>query len=88
MTEAEMKLALLRYNMLSKKKATAAYMCKHTDTDKSILYGDEWSECTIEMRKMKDDLRKHGYEFAYTDSRTAGEVQYAVYKIVAIATAS
>ena len=87
MTETELELILLRYNMLAKKRATAAYMCTHTDADECVHYGDKWSECTIEMRKMKDDLRKHGYEFAYTDSKTAGKVQYAVYRIVAIATA-
>ena len=87
MTEMELKLMLARYNMLAKKEAIAAYMCQHTDADECIHYGSEFSECTIEMRKMKDDLRKYGYNFAYTDSKTAGKVQYAVYRIVAIATA-
>ena len=88
MTELEMELALLRYNMLTKKEAIAAYMCQHTDADECIHYGSEFSECTIETRKMKDDLRKYGYNFAYAGSKTAGKVQYAVYRIVAIATAS
>lgn len=87
MTEMELKLMLARYNMLAKKEAIAAYMCQHTDADECIHYGSEFSECTIEMRKMKDDLRKYGYRFAYADSKIAGKVQYAVYRIVAIATA-
>ena len=87
MTELEMKLTLLRYNMLAKKRATAAHMCKHTDADECIHYGDEWSECTIEMRKMKDDLRKDGYKFVCTSIKAVGEAYYSIYKIAAIATA-
>ena len=83
----ELKLTLLRYNMLAKKRTIAAYMCEHTDGDECIHYGDEWSECTIEMRKMKDDLRKDGYKFVCTDIKAVGEAYYSIFKIVAIATA-
>ena len=86
MTELEMKLILLRYNMLSKERAIAAYRCEHTDGDECIHYGDEWSECTIEMRKMKDDLRKDGYKFVCTNIKAIGEEYYSIYKIAAIAT--
>ena len=85
MTEIEMKLLLARYNILSRERAEAAYMWGYSG--KSVCYETKWSKCVDEMRKMKDDLRKHGYEFAYTSSKTADKVQYAVYRIVAIATA-
>ncbi len=81
MTEMELKLMFLRYNMLSKEKAIAAYMCQHTDADECIHYGDKLSECTIEMRKMEDDLRKDEYRFVCTDYKTVGKVKYEVYKI-------
>ena len=81
MTGMELKLVLLRYNMLSKEKAVAAYMCQHTDGSECIHYGDKSSECTIEMRKMEDDLHKDGYRFAFIDYKTVGKVKYEVYKI-------
>ena len=83
----ELKLMLAIYNMLSKERATAAHMCKHTDADECIHYGDEWSECTIEMRKMKDDLRKDGYKFVCTNIKAVGEEYCSIYEIVAITTA-
>lgn len=76
MTEAELKLALLRYNMLSKKRAEATYMSAHTGDNS---YNDEWSECVAEMKKIRDDLRECGYNFAI-----AGKIQYNMYEIVPI----
>ena len=84
MTEAEMKLTLLLYNMLSKERAVAAYRCEHTDADECIRHGNEWSDYTIDMVWMRDDLRKCGYRFAFVDYKTTGKVQYEVYKIVPI----
>lgn len=82
MTEAEMKLALLRYNMLSKEKAVAIYMCEHAG--KSSYYDDKWEECIDEMMKMGDDLRKYGYKFICTGIKAVGETSYSAYKIVPI----
>ena len=81
MTETELKLLLLLYNMLSKERAKTADMCART-----CDYG-KWADCIDEMKKMEDDLRRHGYEFVYTGSKTAGEVEYAIYKLTATATA-
>ena len=84
MTEMELKLVLARYNMLSKERAIAAYRCEHTDADECIRHGNEWSDCTIDMVWMRDDLRKCGYRFAFIDYKTTGKVKYEVYKIVPI----
>ena len=81
MTEIELKLLLLLYNMLSKERAKTADMCART-----CNYG-KWADCIGEMKKMEDDLRRHGYEFVYAGSKTAGEVEYAIYKLTATATA-
>lgn len=86
MTDTELKLMLLRYNILSKERAEAAY--RWGLTGKSAYCRDEWLKYADEMTEVMSDLRKHGYEFAYTSSKTVGEVQYAVYRIVAITTAS
>ena len=51
MSEIELKLMLLRYNMLSKEKAVAIYMYEHTG--KSSYYDDRWEECIDEMMKME-----------------------------------
>ena len=84
MTEAELKLMLLRYNMLSKEKATAVhmYVCDHAG--KSSYYDDKWEECRDEMMKMEDDLRKYGYKFIYNGIKAAGSISYGAYKIVPI----
>ena len=80
MTEAEMKLALLRYNMLSKEKADAAYMWGHAG--ESVCYESKWSKCWDEMMKMEDELREHGYKFVFTNFKRVGKFQYQEYKIV------
>ena len=82
MTEIELKLMLLRYNVLSKERATAAYMCEHTDAGEYKHYENAWSDYTIDMVWMRDDLRKCGYRFAFIGYKTTGKVQYEVYKIV------
>ena len=82
MTEIELKLLLLRYNMLSKRESTAAYMC--LQTGKNMYYNAEWSECVDEMIEIRNDLRKHRYELAYADVKAVGKTEYDVYKIVPI----
>ena len=76
MTEAELKLLLLMYNMLSKERAKIADVC--------ALTGDysKWADCMDEMKKMEDDLREYGYKFVYVGYKAAGEVYYNVYEIV------
>ena len=76
MPEIELKLFLLRYNILSRERAKTAEICSHT-----CDYG-KWADCIAEMKKMEDDLRKHGYEFAHAGFKTVDELQYSVYKIV------
>ena len=83
-TEAELKLSLLRYNMLSKEKATAVHMYIYSYAGKSSYYDDKWEECIDEMIKMEDDLRKYGYKFVCTGTKVAGEIGYSTYKIVPI----
>ena len=80
MTEAELKLMLLRYNMLSKKDDTFAYMCIHSNEITGHEY--EWAECIDEMTEINNELRNHGYELVYDDYKTEGEVSYSVYKLV------
>ena len=80
MTEMELKLFLLRYNMLSKREYTAAYMCLQAGED--ISCNAEWSRCVDEMIEIGSYLRKHGYELAYADVKTADRIEYDVYKIV------
>ena len=76
MTEIELKLLLLRYNILSRERAKTAEICSHTRD-----YG-KWADCIGEMKKMEDDLRRHGYEFVYAGFNIADEIRYSVYKIV------
>ena len=76
MTETEMKLTLLLYNMLSKERAEAAYMSAHTG---EYAYDDEQLKCVAEMKKIRDELRECGYNFAIT-----GKIQYNMYEIVPI----
>ena len=83
-TEAELKLVLLRYNMLSKEKATAVHMYVYAHADKSSYYDDKREECIDEMIKMEDDLRKYGYKFVYNGTKAAGRISYSAYKIVPI----
>ena len=82
MTEIELKLALLRYNMLSKERADAAYMWRHAG--ESVCYESKWSMCVDEMSKIKADLRECGYEFASIGYKVVGKVQHEEYKIVPI----
>ena len=77
----ELKLLLLRYNMLSKERTTAAYMWR-CDGERAC-YESKWSVCVDEMVKMRNDLRKSGYEFARVGSKVATSgIGYNVYKIV------
>ena len=83
MTEMELNLLLLRFNMLSKERAEASYKWRPAG-----IRDSKWSECEDEMIKMEDNLRKDGYEFVCTGIKAAGEVKYAVYKLIKTATAS
>ena len=84
MTGSELELALLRYNMLSKKRAEANYMSAHTGEN---AYNDERSECIAEMKKIRDDLRECGYKFASIGYKKVGRIQHEEYKIVPISNA-
>ena len=82
MTETELKLVLLRYNMLSKERADAAYMWRHAG--ESVCDEARWSKCVDEMSKMRDELRECGYEFGNAGCKVVGKVQYNVYTIVPV----
>ena len=82
MTDIELKLLLLRYNMLSKKRAEASYKWRLTG-----IRDSKWSEYEDEAREMMKELSRYSYAFAYAGSKKAGEVEYAVYKLTATATA-
>ena len=82
MTELELKLMLLRYNMLSKKEAEAAYKC--VNAGDFVGYEDEWAAYLDRMAWMRRELRNYGYEFAYTGFKLADKIKYSVYKIVPI----
>ena len=82
MTETEMKLLLTRYNKLSEESAGAAYMWRHAG--ESVYYESRWLMCMDEMSKMRDELRKRGYEFASTGYKVVGKVQHEEYKIVPV----
>ena len=82
MRKIEMKLLLTRYNKLSEERADAAYMW--TLTGESVRYESKWSMCVDEMSKMRDELRKCGYEFASIGSKVVGKVQHEEYKIVPV----
>lgn len=78
-TEIELRLTLLRYNVLSKEESTAASEYMHAG--ETADYEDKWFKCLNEMTKVEDDLRKHGYELVYAGSKTADKIRYNVYKI-------
>ena len=82
MTEIELKLLLLRYNMLSKKEDMFADMCIHNNAIAG--HEDEWADCISEMTEIKNELREYGYRPAYADYKTEDEVSYIVYKLVPI----
>ena len=82
MTETELKLTLLRYHMLSKERADAAYMWRHAG--EGVCDEARWSNCVDEMSKMRDELRSYGYEFDNAGCKVAGKVQYNIYTIVPV----
>ena len=86
MTELELKLMLLRYNMLSKKEAEAAYKC--VNADDFIGYEDEWAACLDKLAAVRRELRNYGYEFVYTGFKLADKIKYSVYRIVPTTTAN
>lgn len=81
-TEIELKLLLLRYNMLSKKDDIFADMCIHDN--KLAGHEDEWAECIAEMTEIKNELREYGYKPVYDDYKIEGKLCYSVYKLVPI----
>ena len=82
MTEIELKLTLLRYNVLSKEESTAASEYMHAG--ETAEYEDKLFRCLNEMTKMEDDLRKYGYKFTCVGSKTEDRVCFNVYKIVPV----
>ena len=82
MTEMELKLTLLRYNVLSREESAAA--SKYMRAGETADYEDKWFKCINEMAKMEDDLREYGYKFVYNGIKAAGSISYSVYKIVPI----
>ena len=82
MSEIELKLMLLRYNMLSKKDDMFADMCIHANTIAG--HEHEWAECIDEMTEINNELRNHGYELAYDDYKREGKLCYSVYKLIPI----
>ena len=82
MTETELKLLLLRYNMLSKKDDMFADMCIHANTIAGHEY--EWAECIDEMTEIKNERRSYGYELVYDDYKREGKLCYSVYKLAPI----
>ena len=82
MTEIELKLTLLRYNVLSKEESTAA--SEYMRAGETADYEDKWFKCINEMTRMEDDLRKDGYKFTCIGSKTEDGVCFNVYRIVTI----
>ena len=82
MTDIELNLLLLRFNMLSKERAEASYKWRLTG-----IRDSKWPEYEDEAREMMKELSKYSYAFAYAGSKKAGEVEYAVYKLTKTATA-
>ena len=82
MTEIELKLTLLRYNILSKEESIAG--SEYMRAGKTIDYENKWFKCINEMTKIEDDLRECGYRFACIGSRTEDRVRFNVYRIVPI----
>lgn len=82
MTNIDLNLLLLRFNMLSKEKAEASYKWRLTG-----IRDSKWSEYEDEAREMMKELSEYGYAFTYVGSKKAGEVKYSVYKLTKTATA-
>ena len=82
MTEIELKLTLLRYNVLSKEESIAA--SEYMRAGETASYEDELFKRINEMTRMEDDLRKDGYKFTCIGSRTEDRVRFNVYRIVPV----
>ena len=82
MTEIELKLTLLRYNILSKEESIAG--SEYMRAGETASYEDKWFRCINEMTRMEDDLREYGYKFTYIGYKTEDEVRFNVYRIVRI----
>ena len=80
MTDIELNLLLLRFNMLSKERAEAAYMWSLTG--KSAYEKAKWLECVDKMAEVSRELRSYGYELVCTGIKATSKTQYRVYKIV------
>lgn len=84
MDEAIRALTELTYNRLSKERANAAYMWRHTG--ESVYYESKWGKCVDDMQELKESANAEGYRFVEEDTRKkGGRLQYAVYKLVPLA---
>lgn len=84
MDEAIRALTELTYNRLSKERANAAYMWRHTG--ESVYYESKWGKCVDDMQKLKENANAEGYRFVEEDTwKKEGRLQYAVYKLVPLA---
>ena len=79
MTEAELNLLLLKFNMLSKERAEASYRWRLTG-----IRDSRCSEYEDEMTEMMEELYEYGYDLVYDDYKTEGEVSYSVYRLVPV----
>lgn len=79
-TEIELKLQLLRYNLLSKRESTAAYTC--LQTGENMYHNAEWSKCVNEMLEIDRELLSYGYGLTCTGIKTTDKIQYRVYKVI------
>lgn len=79
MTEMELNLLLLRFNMLSKERTEASYKWRLTG-----IRDSKCSEYEDKMTEMMEELYEYGYKLVYDDYKTEGEVSYSVYKLVPV----
>lgn len=82
MTEIEMKLALLRYNKLSKERAEAAYMWGHAG--ESGYHESIWMQCRESMKQLEKSVAKQGYMFKEGPYKVEGKVQHRTYTLVPV----
>lgn len=68
------------YNSLSKRRAKAAVMYRHTNGDPD--YESEWDECRKYMREVEASVAEEGYKFKKYDTVRERKIMYDVYKLV------
>ena len=67
------------YNNLSKRRAKAAYMYRHTNGDPD--YESEWDECWKYMQEVEMDAAEEGYEFVRLATAIVGKIEYDIYRL-------